>query len=164
MLLFACKPEYSSEEEEMFIKPLVKTYLIALPLQGKLMEDGKPLAKAKLRRELEWNGDNEGTLSELFYTDENGVFVLPAFEITTTMRGLEQFVGKTKVFYSSNNSEEILIWYNPTMSENLQDKIGEPFDSLQCDLSHKEVATQGRAVDILTICRWDGMPEFVEME
>ena len=157
----ACRAE-KPEDSPMFIKPPTKIYVITSPLSGKLVQAGTPLKNTKLIRNIEWNGNKEGSKEEIFYTDENGVFNLPVFEIEMAMRGLEQFVAKTKIYVEKEGEEKELIWYSPKMREELYTETEGPVAGLVCDLNASKIVTQETSNPILTSCRWDNMPEFSE--
>ena len=146
----------------MFIQPPVKTFVISSPLQGRLVKDGEPLANTQLIRTLEWNGNKEGSKEEVFTTDAQGYFHIPLFEVEMAMRGLEQFVAKTKIYINSV-SEDNLLWYSPKMYEEIYGETGGPLQDLVCDISNPEVVTQDTPENILTRCRWSNMSDFVEM-
>lgn len=164
ILLASCGQEKPIKETVMFIESSTKSYQIALPLSGVLKNSGELMPKAKLIRKLEWNGDNEGTKDEIFYSDDNGYFQLPELVVTTTMRGLEQFVANTELYIELADGSLELVWYNSTMRDSLSEEMGKDLDALECDISNSEVAMQDRLLNALTKCRWVGMPEFVEVE
>lgn len=146
----------------MFINPPVKNYVITSPLQGRLLKNGEPLANTQLIRTLVWNGDKEGSKEEVFTTDAQGYFDFPLFELEMAMRGLEQFVAKTKIYINSV-SEDNLLWYSPKMYEEIYGETGGPLQDLMCDISNSEVVTQDTPHKILTKCRWHDMKDVIEV-
>ena len=147
----------------MFIESSTKTYVIASPLEGKLVDGGSAMANAKLVRKLEWNGDKEGVEEQVFHTDGDGNFSLPLFEVETTMRGLEQFVGKSKIYFENTEQARELLWYSATMKEEVYSDTGGPVGDLVCDISNPKVVTQETPRKVTTRCRWGNMSRYIEI-
>lgn len=135
-----------------------ETYVIASPLAGVLLRDGKPMANARLLRRLTWNGNEEGILQE-FFTDDQGRFELPVHEEKLRLNFLIQFVSKSTV-YSENESDENLIWYSSKLTSGLYSELNDKLGEVICDLSDENIVVHGTdsiVPNIMTRCRWEGM-------
>lgn len=150
----------------MFIKPPTEHHVISSPLEGHLLDDGKPMVNTKIIRKLEWNGDKEGVKEDVIYTDEAGFFSFPVFELDMAMRGLEQFVAKTWIYVEDKSEEQELIWYSAKQSLGLFSELGINPENLVCDIKNPEIVTEQSSKaksQILTRCRWAEMPLFLDM-
>lgn len=140
----------------MFEKQTNKSHVIFSPLEGILMKGDKPLSNTKITRRLSWNG-NEGGLVEEFTTDDRGFFFLPLHEEDLSLNMLNQFVAKAEI--TINGGE--LLWYASKLFPELYAETGDPVTELVCDISAEEIPVFiGDSVvpNILTKCRWKGMP------
>ncbi|TLM77030.1 DUF6795 domain-containing protein [Microbulbifer harenosus] len=148
----------SVKEKEMFGKVKEETYVIASPLSGVLLRDGKPMPNARLLRRLTWNGNEEGVVQE-FRTDEEGRFELPVHEEGLSLNFLTQFVAKSTVYVASE-ADENMIWYSSKLTPELNSEIENPVVGLTCDMADDEVIVHGRessVPNIMTRCRWSSM-------
>ena len=132
-----------------------ETYVIASPMEGVLMKDGKPLANAKITRKLKWIG-NENGISEEFTTDSQGVFSLPIHEETLAIGMLTQFVSSVHITTSINNKSHD-IWYNNKFDNAAYTETNGPAINLICDLNAEEVIVRNGLANTMTICRWENM-------
>lgn len=147
----------SVKEKEMSGKEKEETYVIASPLSGVLLRDGKPMANTRLLRRLTWNGNEEGILQE-FRTDAEGRFELPVHEEGLSLNFLTQFVSHSEV-YVEEVSDEHLVWYSPKLMPEMYGETGGELKELRCDLSSEERVVNMEYSNLLTKCRWVGMPE-----
>lgn len=131
-----------------------KSYVIASPMEGVLLKDGKPLPRAKIIRTLKWNGNEEGLITE-HYTDDEGKFSLPIHKEELALGILDQFVGKMMLDVELGGKVYEL-WYNSTFSEG--DESGGPIEGLVCDIGTPEVVFNIGINKFMTRCRWAGMP------
>lgn len=129
-----------------------ETYVIASPLAGVLLRDGKPMANARLLRRLTWNGNEEGILQE-FFTDDQGRFALPAYEENLSFNFLVQFVGKSKVYVEREESDQ-LIWYAPKFSGEMYSEMGGELKGLICDVLNPRNSVDIGDWRVLTRCSW----------
>lgn len=129
-----------------------ETYVIASPLAGVLLRDGKPMANTRLLRRLTWNGNEEGVLQE-FSTDAEGRFSLPAHEESLNFNVLVQFVGKSKVYVEREESDQ-LIWYAPKFSGEMYSEMGGELTGVVCDLLNPKNAVDIGSWRVLTRCSW----------
>lgn len=144
----------------MFSKPKTENYVIFSPMEGVLMQNGKPLANTKIIRRLRWNGNDEGLVEE-FTTDGRGHFSLPIHEEALALGMLNQFVGKAELSVNIHD-DIILIWYNNKLLPEAFAETGGQLDELACDLDSEEIPVYigGSSVpNILTRCRWKNMPD-----
>lgn len=133
-----------------------QTYVIASPMEGVLMKDGKPLANTKILRRLRWNSNDNGIEQE-FMSDENGRFSLPIHEETLTLSALTQFVCSSHITINIDN-EDYDIWYNNKFSPEIYAETNGPIEDLTCDISSEELIVRPDISRIGTICRWKNMP------
>ncbi len=162
-LLSGCNTDTSSNTEsdrepEMFGKKSSQTYVIFSPMQGVLMQDGKPLSHTKIIRRLRWNGNDEEGLVEEFMTDEAGRFSLPIHEEQLSFGMLSQFVGKADLEVEIAESTEYLWTSSKFTPEVFAETEGE-LKELICDMASEEIAVPMGPTSILTKCRWKNMPE-----
>ncbi len=138
----------------MMNKPEEKTYVIASPLEGKLLKDGIPLANVKLKRKLTWNANQEGVFQE-YRSDSEGNFSLPLHQDSFKMSSITEFVAQQKVWVIEDGEED-LIW----LSTNRNGKLyGETADKnigiVTCELSNEFERVFGENQSLLgTKCRW----------
>ncbi len=149
----------ANEEPEMFVKPKTENYVIISPMEGVLMQNGKPLVNTRITRHLRWNGNEEGLIED-FLTDEQGRFSLPIHEEALSLGMLSQFVGKAEI---STNMDgiSILFWYNNKLLPEVFTETEGQLNELVCDLDFEEIPVYiaGSTVpNILTRCRWKNMP------
>ncbi|WP_158681522.1 DUF6795 domain-containing protein [Microbulbifer pacificus] len=148
----------SVKEKEMLSKTKEETYVIASPLSGVLLRDGKPMANTRLLRRLTWNGNEEGLL-QAFSTDADGRFELPVHEEGLSLNFMTQFVAKSTVYVASE-ADENMIWYSSKLTPELNSEIENPVVGLTCDMADDEVIVHGRdssVPNIMTRCRWNSM-------
>jgi hypothetical protein len=164
-LLSGCSADTSSntepdKEPEMFGKKSSQTYVIFSPMQGVLMQDGKPLSHTKIIRRLRWNGNDEEGVVEEFMTDEAGRFSLPIHEEQLSFGMLSQFVGSTKLEVQVDG-QNIDVWYNNKFEAPIYAETEKELTDLICELNQEEVVVKSGLSKIMTICRWADMPESV---
>lgn len=153
----------ADKEPEMFLDELLgknpkKTYVIASPMDGVLMQNGKPLAHTQIIRHLWWNGNEDG-LEETFVTDEQGQFSLPVHEEQLSLGKLTQFTCSTFLEVVIN-SQRFDVWYNHNLRGDMYAETeGRKLDDLVCDLSNEKIEVRPGISSIMTICRWEGMPK-----
>lgn len=141
----------------IFGKTVKETYVIASPMQGVLMQRGKPLAHTKIIRHLRWNGNEEGLVEE-FMTDEAGRFSLPIHEERLSLGMLTQFVGKMDLEVEISEGRDYIWTSSKFMPEVYAETEGE-LNELICDIASEEIAVPMGPTSILTKCRWNNMPE-----
>lgn len=141
----------------MFGKKSKQSYVIFSPLQGVLMQNGKPLANTTITRQLSWNGNDDGLVEE-FTTDEQGRFSLPIHEEQLSLGMLNQFVGKADLEIKSEKGQEYL-WTSSKFSPEMFAETGGEVNDLVCDIEFEEIAVPMGPTSILTKCRWKNMPE-----
>ncbi len=158
-LLLGCNADNSlpTKDSHVFIKPTTETYVISSPMEGVLMKDGQPLANTKIIRTLRWN-DNEDGLTETFTTDEQGRFSLPIHEVDLTLGMLAQFVASVKL-EAKIDGKIIDIWYNNKFEKGLNAETDGAISGLACELTAEEIVVETGLSKVMTICRWDNMPE-----
>ncbi len=135
-----------------------RTYVICSPMEGVLMDKGKPLANTKIIRKLTWNANQEGLVEE-FFTDEKGHFSLPLHEETFNMGSvLTQFAANQNLFVGKLE-ESSLIWVSGQLSGELYgETAGKKIGSVVCDLSNEEAMVYGEDQGFLvTKCRWENI-------
>lgn len=142
----------------MFGKNSMQSYVIFSPMQGVLMQDGKPLAHTKIIRRLRWNGNDEDGVVEEFMTDEAGRFSLPIYEEKLSLGMLSQFVGKADLEVEINAQRDYL-WTSSKFYPEIYAETGGQVEDLVCDLGSEEIAVPMGPTSILTKCRWKNMPE-----
>jgi len=142
----------------MFSKSSKQNYVIFSPMQGVLMEGGKPLPKTKITRKLRWNGNDDEGLVEEFITDDQGHFSLPIHEEELSLGMLSQFVAKADLELETKTGKEYLWTSSKFYPEIFTETLGEVRE-LICDLKYEEVAVPMGPTSILTKCRWKNMPE-----
>lgn len=138
-------------------KPPSANYVIASPLEGVLMKDGKPLVNTTIIRRVRWN-DNEDGVEETFATDEKGYFKLPKYEKELEMGALAQFVGKTDL-WAVVDGERDQFWFSSKMEKEENSEYEEIPEGVVCDLLVEEEGVNINLGLCLTKCRWDNMPE-----
>lgn len=141
----------------MFGKKSTQTYVIFSPMQGVLLQDGKPLANTKIIRKLAWNGNEDGVVEE-FVTDENGYFSLPVYEQELSLGMLNQFVGKADLEFETPTQRDYLWTSSKFFPEIFAETDGE-LEDLVCDIASEEIAVPMGPTSILTRCRWKNIPE-----
>lgn len=145
------------KEPEMFFKEKKENYVIFSPLEGVLMQGGKPLPNTKIIRKLRWNGNEEGLVEE-FLTDNNGNFSLPIHEEELSLNMLSQFVGKADLEFETE-AERDYIWSSGKFSAEIFTETAGEISGLVCDIEAEEIAVPMSPLPILTKCRWKNMPE-----
>jgi len=141
----------------MFGKGKTENYVIFSPMEGVLMQNGKPLAGASIVRTLWWNGNVEGLVEE-FKTDDKGRFSLPIHEEELKLGMLDQFVGKADLEIETESGNEYLWSSSKFFPEIFTETEGE-LRGLVCDTKSEEIAVPMGPTSILTRCRWSNMPE-----
>ena len=141
----------------MFGQPKKESYVIFSPLDGLLMQNGKPLANTKIIRRLRWNGNDEGLVEE-FETDSEGRFSLPVHEEELSLGMLSQFVGKAKLYVDTEKADN-LFWYSPKLTPEIYSETDGPLNNLVCDISFPETVVNLSTWNILTKCQWQDMPK-----
>lgn len=157
-------PTYAdaNKESDMFLEVLMgkrskQMYVIASPMVGKLMQNGKPLVHVKIKRRLRWNGNDDGIEQE-FTTNEKGEFRLPVHEEQLVLGKLTQFVCSTQLDVELDG-KQFDLWYNNKFEEHLYAETdGRKLEGLTCDLNDEEVVVEYGVSKIMTVCRWTEMP------
>jgi hypothetical protein len=144
------------KEPKMFGKNSTQTYVIFSPMQGVLMQDGKPLSHTKIIRRLRWNGNDDEGLVEEFMTDEQGKFSLPAHDEQLSIGMLGQFVAKAYIEVELGN-EINEIWYSTKFEPEIYAETGGPLEGLVCDIATERSTFRIGLSKISTNCRWDNM-------
>lgn len=139
------------------LRATTKTYVIASPLKGVLLKDGKPLKNTKIIRTLKWNG-NEGGLRTEHYSDEEGNFSLPVHEEDLALGVLDQFVAKMSIDVEVGG-DTYELWYSAKLREDIYGETDGEVQGLVCDISNDEITVPTAPTAILTRCRWYNMPE-----
>ena len=142
-------------------KSAKEKYVIFSPMQGVLMQNGKPLAYTKIIRRLRWNGNDEEGLVEEFMTDEAGRFSLPIHEEQLALGMLSQFVGKAVLEVQTENGKDT-IWFSSKLMPEIYSETGESLTELICDTEFEETPVfigENIVPNIMTKCRWKNMPE-----
>jgi len=162
ILLTACNTGDATNNEtlkaqDMFTKKKSENYVIFSPMEGILMQDGKPLPNTKIIRRLKWNGNEDGLVEE-FTTDEQGQFSLPLHEEALSLGMLIQFVASADLEFKTENGNEYL-WTSSKFFPEIYTETNGKVDELICDINFEEIAVPMGATSILTKCRWKDMPE-----
>jgi hypothetical protein len=160
--LSGCSADNSSntepdQEPKMFGKNSTQTYVIFSPMKGVLLQDGKPLANAKIIRTLSWN-DNDKKLVEEFVTDEQGRFNLTIHEEQLSLSMLSQFVGKADLEFETDAQRDYL-WTSSKFYPEIYAETDGEVEDLVCDIAAEEIAVPMGPTSILTKCRWKNMPD-----
>lgn len=139
------------------IGPGEKVYVTSSPLQGKILNNGTPVANARVIRKVRSN-QHEDWVTEEFSTDDLGNFSLPVKEESYDL-GLAQFVSATQVDIEVDG-EWVNVWYsNNTRGELNSEFGGEQPQGLVCDLTQNEIIINGSGFGILAKCSWNNMPD-----
>jgi hypothetical protein len=152
----------TDKEPEMFLETLMgnkpkQTYVIASPMAGTLMQNGEPLAYAKIIRHLWWTGNESGVVEE-FSTDAQGRFHLPVHEEQLIIGKLTQFACSTHLEVELDDGHKDF-WYNNKFEEAIYaETAGRYLNDLMCDISNEEMSVRPNISSITTICRWQDMP------
>ncbi len=146
----------ANEEPEMFVKPKTENYVIISPMEGVLMQNGKPLVNTRITRRLRWNGNEEGLIED-FLTDEQGRFSLPIHEEALSLGMLSQFVGSAKLEVEIDG-EVFDVWYNNKFEKEIFSESEGEISDLVCNLGNDEIVVKAGLSKIMTICRWKDMP------
>ena len=173
VILFGCSGEGSSGEGKsnqpvnetankesrvlgIFGQKEEKNYVIASPLEGVLVRDGKPLANTRIIRRLRWNGNEEGVVDE-FFTDDKGYFDIPIHEEFLALGKLTEFVGTITLYVDSINDDNFF-YHSSKRSAEIYSDIKEPLLELVCDMAQEEALVDISRVGIFSRCKWKGMP------
>lgn len=160
VMFSACNSDASkaNPEQGMFLKkPPAASYFISSPLEGIVLNNGKPVSNVRIVRRLRWNGNDDG-LTQEFITDETGFFSMPAHEEILSIGALEQFVGKTNIDVENGAAMEN-IWFSAKTHPDLNSEYDTPPRDLICDLSNADLGVSINSGTCLTKCRWVNMPE-----
>lgn len=158
LLIMGCSYENSNGANTMILqKPDSNTFVIGSALQGVILSSGAPIANAKIKRTLRWNGNDEG-VDEEFTTDEKGAFTLPAYTLPLKLGALEQFVAKTDV-YVFHNGEYKAIWVESKLANELKESIDSQRTNMTCELANGVSRVPVEHGLLGTICTWENMPE-----
>ncbi|MFA7555963.1 MAG: DUF6795 domain-containing protein [Spongiibacteraceae bacterium] len=141
----------------MFAKRSTENFVIFSPLEGTLVQNGRPLVDTKIIRRLSWNGNEEGLIHE-FTTDKNGYFKLPIYEEALSLGILNQFVGKADLEINTG-SENIYLWTSSKFFPEIFTETNGQITDLVCDINAEEIAVPMGPTSILTRCRWKNMPK-----
>lgn len=135
-----------------------QTIIISTPLEGTLLQNGKPLGKTKIFRKLEWDSNDEEGVVQEFMTDEDGKFALPAYEEVLSTPKIGQFVGYTEI-YIEQDGEQISILNFAKMNKVSKEIFPETPRNMVCDITSPEAPVEIDHGLCMTKCRWDNMPE-----
>lgn len=143
----------------MLLKGEEESYVISSSLEGKLVRGDRPLPNTKIIRRLTWNG-NENGCEEIFFSDEQGNFLLPSHTEFLQLGALVQFTASThlKVEIGSESHD---IWYNSKLDPKPHSETNGRPEQLVCDLDSDEIpiySSNSTVPNILTRCRWKNMP------
>lgn len=115
--------------------------ILSSAVEGQLLDHGKPLAGAKVKRILHWNMEQEAR-TEITTTQADGKFQFPE------VRGAAEFGFLAKLFHVPVISQEIyliqaneeIILYSKTRSS-YRPKFETGYDEIQfsCDISSREL-------------------------
>jgi hypothetical protein len=159
--LSGCSADTSSntepdKEPTMIGKNSTQTYVIFSPMQGLLLQDGKPLSHTKIIRRLRWNGNDEEGLVEEFVSDDQGRFSLPVHEEQLSIGMLGQFVAKAylEVELGSDVKE---FWYSTKFEPEIYAETNGPLQGLVCDITTERSTLRVGLSKIYTNCRWDNI-------
>lgn len=134
-----------------------ETFVTSSPIEGKILNNGTPVANARVIRKVRSNKHQDWVVEE-FNTDENGFFSLPVREETYAL-GLTQFVSATQVDIEING-ELINFWYSNSLKGEIYAEFGgAELKELSCELTNEEIIINGDFHNILTKCTWNNMPE-----
>jgi hypothetical protein len=122
------------------------------PMEGIITYNGKPAAKAKIKRVIIWKGDEGET--DTFYTSDNGEFKLPIKRTKARIPLFAEFVltQEVSVFYEG---EEFTVWVRQKQDLSKYGELGGRPINLHCELT--EGMTRLYDFDGLfgTSCKWD---------
>lgn len=156
-LLAGCGTDTTMEHEMFGANNSTKKFVIASPVEGVLLQGGKPLTDTRITRRLRWNGNDDGILQE-FFTDARGKFSLPVHEEELEL-GMTQFVSSSKL-ESEINGKVYDLWYSNKFDEDLHAETdGEILEDLICDIEEEEVSVEYDLSGVTTLCRWKNMPD-----
>jgi hypothetical protein len=134
-----------------------ETFVTSSPIEGKIVNEGLPVANARIVRKVRSNKHQDWVVEE-FSTDENGFFSLPVREETYAL-GLTQFVSATQVDIEING-ELVNFWYSNNSRGRLYSEFGgTALQNLVCELADEEIIINGDGYGILTKCHWSNMPD-----
>lgn len=132
-----------------------ETFVTSSPIEGKILNEGIPVANARIFRKVRSNNHQDWVVEE-FNTDENGFFSLPIREETYSL-GLIQFVSATQIDIEING-QLINFWYSNNSRGNLFSEFGgEALKNLVCELTQNEIIINGDGYGVLAKCHWLGM-------
>ncbi|GLS26093.1 hypothetical protein GCM10007877_18080 [Marinibactrum halimedae] len=142
----------------MVFKKEEKTYVVTSGMEGFLYQGGEPLVNMKITRRLRWTGVDDFQ-EQYFYTDEKGFFSLPIHEEVLSMSKIAQFVSNTIVEVEIDG-ESHMIWYNTKFESELFSEFGgESVGQVVCDINNEEKRYELKSSTVVTVCRWENMPE-----
>jgi hypothetical protein len=134
-----------------------ETFVTSSPIEGKILNEGLPVANARIVRKVRSNKHQDWVVEE-FSTDENGFFSLPVREETYSL-GLTQFVSATQVDIEID-SELVNFWYSNSLKGEIYAELGgTELEELSCELTSEKIIINGDFHNILTKCTWNNMPE-----
>jgi len=170
IILIGCSGESSSQDRVteneksnkelnvlgVFGKSDAEKYVIASPLNGVLVREGKALINTKIIRRLSWSGNDEGIEDE-FITDDKGYFDIPVYEEMLTIGKLTEFVGTVTLYIESIDDENFFYHSSKRSAEIYSDTL-EPLKELVCDMAQDEALVDISRVGIFSRCKWTDMP------
>ena len=145
------------EKDMIFKKKPAEIYVISSPLKGQLLNDGKPLARTKIIRQLEWEGQKSEIVHE-FMTNDDGMFDLPVHEEKLSGGGIGQFVAYTEIFVELDGQREG-IWTSTKMHKGLNSEFNTPPQGFICDIASPKASVEINHGMCVTKCRWSNMPK-----
>ena len=141
----------------IFGKKETEKYVVSSPLKGMLVKDGKPLPNTKITRYLSWTGF-EGERTDTFFTDEKGLFLIPAYEEKLRLGTLTQFYGNM-LLVAEYKGAEIEIWSSSKFNAEIYSETDGPLNELVCDVDTLEAGIEMKYSTINTKCRWNNTSE-----
>lgn len=134
-----------------------ETFVTSSPIEGKILNEGLPVANARIVRKVRSNKHQDWVVEE-FSTDENGFFSLPVREETYSL-GLTQFVSATQVDIEIDG-ELVNFWYSNSLKGEIYAEFGgSELKELLCELTDEEIIINDDLHNIITKCTWKDMPK-----
>ncbi len=128
-------------------------------ISGVILENGKPLKNAKLKR-VASKAHTQGSLTDETTTDEKGYFSMPAvFDKVILAKILPMEFSVSQQIYVYHAGEEYKIWSGVKRSreENAESR-GKPL-IVECDLARETELIEVNGGPIFSKCKWDVEPD-----
>lgn len=134
-----------------------KTYVLASEFSATLTDNDKPIAGVRLVRTITWDNGDSSVIQETTTTD-NGHFSFTKVEKELTFSSLAHFSFSSTI-EAIVNHESVLVWHNSKQeaAEN-SEYGGNPIENIVCNLSDEDIVFRLGYANVMTICRWPGMP------